>query len=113
MSRLSLGAAAAVLALGAFATMAEAAPIGGPATGFEAAAPQSSLAQKIASRHCWWQDGQRHCARRGSARVPAHRGQGSDYYEHYADKLPFGSQLWWDQMVREGRGGNGQGGGRN
>jgi hypothetical protein len=25
------------------------------------------------------------------------------YYEHDANKLPFGSQRWWDQMQREGR----------
>lgn len=23
--------------------------------------------------------------------------------EHLADKLPFGSQIWWDQMLREDR----------
>jgi hypothetical protein len=113
MIKYSIRAAAAILTASLSVTAAEAAPIGGPAGKLGAVAGASSLAQKIASRHCWWQDGQRHCARRGSARVPAHRGQGSDYYEHYADKLPFGSQLWWDQMVREGRGGNGQGGGRN
>lgn len=26
-----------------------------------------------------------------------------DYYEHIADKLPFGSSIWWEQMHREGR----------
>jgi hypothetical protein len=31
------------------------------------------------------------------------RSSNSDYYEHLADKLPFGSQRWWDQMLREGR----------
>jgi hypothetical protein len=25
------------------------------------------------------------------------------YYVHDANKLPFGSQRWWEQMVREGR----------
>ena len=25
--------------------------------------------------------------------------------EYLADKLPIGSQVWWDQMDREGRGG--------
>ena len=44
----------------------------------------------------------------GSARARL-RGQGSDYYEHFADKLPFGSPAWWDQMVRESRGGNRRG----
>ena len=25
------------------------------------------------------------------------------WYEHDANKLPIGSTIWWDQMVREGR----------
>jgi hypothetical protein len=38
--------------------------------------------------------------------VKQYRGeQGSDYIERLADKLPFGSSTWWDQMVRERRGG--------
>jgi len=37
----------------------------------------------------------------------------SGYFEHNADKLPFGSQRWWDQMLRENRAGNPGGGGRN
>jgi len=27
------------------------------------------------------------------------------YYERLADKLPFGSSIWWEQMMRERRGG--------
>jgi hypothetical protein len=27
----------------------------------------------------------------------------SDYYQHWADKLPFGSRIWFEQMEREGR----------
>jgi hypothetical protein len=33
----------------------------------------------------------------------ARRGYDSGYYEHWADKLPFGSRRWFDQMEREGR----------
>jgi hypothetical protein len=33
--------------------------------------------------------------------APLPRGNG--YREMLADKLPFGSQAWWDQMAREGR----------
>ena len=33
--------------------------------------------------------------------APLPRGDG--YREILADKLPFGSQAWWDQMSREGR----------
>ena len=33
------------------------------------------------------------------------------WYPRSADKLPFGSRVWYDQMEREGRfGGNGRGG---
>lgn len=28
-----------------------------------------------------------------------------DYHEYIADKLPFGSSIWWEQMNRERRGG--------
>jgi len=34
------------------------------------------------------------------ARAPADSGQ---WYPHDASKLPFGSSIWWDQMLREGR----------
>ena len=40
-----------------------------------------------------------------AARVPGYR-QTEGWYEHIADHLPIGSQMWWEQMVREGRGGN-------
>ena len=33
--------------------------------------------------------------------APLPRGNG--YRELLADKLPYGSQAWWDQMAREGR----------
>jgi hypothetical protein len=32
---------------------------------------------------------------------PGYRTNG--WYEHDANKLPIGSEIWWDQMVREGR----------
>jgi hypothetical protein len=28
---------------------------------------------------------------------------GDGWYVHDADKLPIGSQVWWQQMLREGR----------
>lgn len=28
---------------------------------------------------------------------------GEGWYEHDANKLPFGSSLWWEQMLREKR----------
>jgi len=32
------------------------------------------------------------------------------YYEQDADKLPYGTRIWWEQMDREGRGGGQEGG---
>ncbi len=29
--------------------------------------------------------------------------RGNGYVQHNADKMPFGSSAWWDQMRREGR----------
>jgi hypothetical protein len=37
-----------------------------------------------------------------------YRGSGGRVYyqqQYWADKLPYGSQAWWQQMDREGRGG--------
>jgi len=41
-------------------------------------------------------------------RAPAYERR-PDYYERYADRLPFGTQIWWEQMDREGRGGRSRG----
>jgi len=70
--------------------------------------------ERVALRRCWQRGGVRHC--RSYRRGPAygyHNGNGNgDYYEHDADRLPFGSSRWWDEMMRENRAGN-PGGGRN
>jgi hypothetical protein len=34
------------------------------------------------------------------ARAPA---EGNEWYARDASKLPFGSSIWWDQMLRENR----------
>lgn len=104
--------AAVALAAGIIATAAQAAPIASSAIDLRSAAREASFADKTASRRCWWRNGQRHCARVGGSRAYGYRSQGSDYYEHIPEKLPYGSSSWWDQMVRENRAGN-PGGGRN
>ena len=48
-----------------------------------------------------------------SRRVYRYRNQGSDYTERLPEKLPYGSQAWWDQMQRDNRAGNPGGGGRD
>ena len=105
--------AAAALAVIIIAAPAEAAPIASSVVDLSATAREASFADKTASRRCWWRNGQRHCVRVGGSRVYGYRNQGSDYYEHIPEKLPYGSSSWWDQMVRENRGGNPGGGGRN
>jgi hypothetical protein len=40
---------------------------------------------------------------RSSRQKPAQDPDG--YYEHLADKLPIGTSIWWEQMMRERRGG--------
>jgi len=105
--------AAAALAVSIVATAAEAAPIASPVVDLGATAREASFVDKTASRRCWWRNGQRHCVRVGQQRVYGYRNQGSDYQEHIPEKLPYGSSSWWDQMVRENRGGNSGGGGRN
>ena len=38
------------------------------------------------------------------SRVETHGGRGQDqWYERDVNKLPFGSSIWWDQMLRENR----------
>jgi hypothetical protein len=92
------------LPVGAAATASQGSPLGSDLRATSAA----EHLQHVAVRHCWWQQGRRHCRGRG------YQPQASDYYVHDANKLPFGSSLWWEQMLRENRAGNpGGGGGRN
>jgi hypothetical protein len=67
------------------------------------AAEDTAFVEKIASRHCWRHHGRQHCSLYGGARVLRHQNGGSGYYEHDSSSLPFGSQRWWDQMLRENR----------
>jgi hypothetical protein len=109
-----LATLAAALVAGFLANAAQAAPIATSAIDLKVATQEASYTDRIASRRCWWRNGERHCVKVGGSRVYGARGQqGSDYYEHIPEKLPYGSSSWWDQMVRENRGGNSGGGGRN
>jgi hypothetical protein len=92
--------------------MAHAAPIPGAAFAQHAAQAPRSV-NPVAYRRCWTHNGKRRCervARAYGARSGEHY---SSYYEHIPERLPYGSSRWWDEMVRENRGGNGGGGGRN
>ena len=50
----------------------------------------------------------KHAHRQQTMTKPPHQPQqgGGDYYEHLLDKVPFGSQRWWDiYQQQQGRGG--------
>ena len=61
MSKLIIRAAAAAAAIGAIATSAQAAPLGGVARDVGAAAGQATAVEKAAYRRCWLRYGVRHC----------------------------------------------------
>jgi hypothetical protein len=86
-------AAAAILASGFIADTAHAI---GTDTLKAAAAQRTGSASTIASRRRAYRE----------PRVYRFRERSSDYYEHDASKLPFGTPRWRDQMRRENRLGN-------
>jgi hypothetical protein len=86
-------AAAAILASGFIADTAHAI---GTDTLKAAAAQRRGSASTIASRRRAYRE----------PRVYRFRKRSSDYYEHDASKLPFGTPRWRDQMRRENRLGN-------
>ena len=75
-----------------------------PAGGVTALPRPASSVSSAASRHCRWYKGQRLCP--PSRANPGDGFIGGDYYEHDANKLPFGTERWRDQMRRENRLGN-------
>jgi hypothetical protein len=62
--------------------------------------------EKVISRKCSRRKADCITYRRAPRAAPK-----SDYQQYWADKLPFGTSTWWDQMLRENRGGNSPGGG--
>jgi hypothetical protein len=94
-----LGAVGPLVLVG-MVTTGQAASIAG-FTRLVAAVTKPALVDQVASRHCWRHNGTRHCTW-GAPRA-RYRNGGSEYYEHDSDSLPFGSQRWWDQMLRENR----------
>jgi hypothetical protein len=100
-----------LLVTGSVVLPARAAPITSSAAAVGADAWQSSLTDQIAARHCSHGHGTRHCSGYDPRRVYRYRNGSSDYYEHDSNSLAFGSQRWWDQMLRENR--LNSGGGRN
>jgi hypothetical protein len=97
----------AAVACSVVATAAQANALSSAAIGNGVRSQQDRIVAPVADRHCWRQKGRLHC--RGRAYVPYNSG----YYVRDANKLPFGTSIWWDQMLRENRAGNPGGGGRN
>jgi hypothetical protein len=85
---------------------AQAAPLGDVGE-ITAAARETSALQKIASRRCWWRNGERHCSRARDGR-PRVYGTYQDYPAYgrvRPEDLPTGSTAWWRSMDYERRGG--------
>jgi hypothetical protein len=99
------------------AAASRAAPVGG-VVGDLVSKTDAVAWQRVALRRCWQRGGARHCRSYRGGRTYGYRngngrsiGNGdADYYVHDADKLPIGTERWWDQMQRENRTG---GAGRN
>ena len=105
--------AAAILVFSGVAA-ARAAPVGGLVGDLLSRADAVGW-ERVALRRCWQRGGVRHCRSYRAERTYGYRnGNGNgdaNYYVHDADKLPFGTARWWDQMQRENR--TGGGGNRN
>jgi hypothetical protein len=101
------------LILGMALTTGHAAPMPRASSEVASAAGKFSLVEKTAGRYCWRHNGRRHCTWQSGRRVYGNRDSSSSYYEHDPDKLAFGSQRWWEEMLRQNRAGNSGGGGRN
>jgi len=97
----------AALAGGVMATVVQAAPLMRAAPENIAISHHERNVAPVASRRCWRENGRRHC------RSSAYDRYNSDYYVRDADKLPFGTSVWWEEMLRENRAGNPGGGGKN
>ena len=95
--------ATAILALGVATDRAWAVPMGDLAM---RAASRTPSVDAIAYRRCLWRDGRRYCPPFNGARAYGFGSRSTDYYQHDADKLPFGTRRWRDQMRRENRLGN-------
>jgi hypothetical protein len=98
------------------AAASRAAPVGG-VVGDLVSKTDAVAWERVAVRRCWQRGGARHCRSyrgeqtHGYRNDNGYRNGNGDYYVHDADKLPFGSARWWDQMQRENRtGGSGSSG---
>jgi hypothetical protein len=106
-----LPGAVGLLVIGNVALPARAAPISGTAAAVGANASRSAFTDQVAARHCSHRHESRHCSWYGQRQAYRYRSGNSDYYEHDSNSLAFGSQRWWDQMLRENR--LNSGGGKN
>jgi hypothetical protein len=96
------------LVLSIISTAAQAVPITNSVADLRTTATADPVVE-AAFRHCRRHNGRRHCTWHGGPRAYGYHG---GYYEHDPDQLPYGSQRWWDEMLRENRAGNPGGGGK-
>lgn len=102
-------ALAAVLALGVVTCSGQAAPLAAASsTALRSVSVETTAVSKVASRRCWWRNGQKHCRSIDgpvASRTYSYQGGRSGYYERDASKLPFGSLRWWSAKEAEGSAG--------
>ena len=93
------------VSLGLGAAGGQAAPSGATLAEAMVAIDAQPKPQEIASRRCWWRNGQRNCRWYGSP----YRGYGYRYYgPTIPEAYPTGSRRWWQEMDRYDRGGRGR-----
>ena len=91
------GAAIAVL----FSMPAQAAPLANATDAF--ASKANTNVEQVASRRCWWEDGERYCRWVGRG-VYGYRSYDSG--TRRPESFRTGSSAWWRAMDRDGRGGH-------
>jgi hypothetical protein len=98
-------ALAAGLALGVVPSSSQAAPVTTASSiALKSAVGETSDVTNVATRRCWWRNGQKHC-RWIDGPVASRTYRAGDYYVQDASKLPVGSQQWWIVKEREGSAG--------
>jgi len=76
--------------------------------------PSTAVAEESASRGAGSKPvTARRCTSQRCRTQARARASESDYYERDANKLPYGTPRWWEEMLRENRAGNPGGGGKD
>ena len=99
---LSIATMFAAIGLTMMARGTDAAPISSNVQA--ATSTEATAVENAAYRRCWRRNGVTCCRWYGEGRLRGYRAR-PRYYEYDANRLPFGTSRWWEQMEREGRAG--------